>query len=188
MPRSSLVVFAYSRNSRGHATSPARCRLSAAVRRLAPGGMVTFTRVPTLLLSHAATARVTASARPAAASARRALQALRREAKRMLKQDRGGERIDVALPAARGATHLLHRAQRRYGGIALVHQRHGQSRSLLQLRRDLLRLDRARRVVAAIIQREPHHERRRLGRLRAPHDLRDWRTLARAAQNETGWR
>src|SRR4051812_36339288 len=107
---------------RGIATSPARCRLSAAVLRLAPGGIVTFTSVPLALLPQAASiAEQQAIARARRARAKRRMR-LRSEPQRMLQQDRRGERVDVAFAAARRAPHLTHRAQRRRRGVSLVHE------------------------------------------------------------------
>src|SRR5512142_1801329 len=98
---------------RGHATSPARCRLSAAVRTLAPGGMVTFTTGPRVPPPHAASD----AAHHAARTARRAPtpQPLRRESQCMLQKYGGRERVHIALAPARRAAHLTHRAQRRGG-------------------------------------------------------------------------
>src|SRR5512140_1431134 len=183
---------------RGHDTSPARCRLSAAVRTLAPGGIVTFTTGPRALPPHAASDAVH-SARSAARRTRarqlaarpyaaRLLTELRNESQRMLKKNRGGQRVDIALAAASGAAHLAHRAQSGGGGVSLIHERHGKPRSLLELGRDLSRLDRARRVVAAIIERKSDHERRCFGRLRPSHDLRDGWPLARPSHDESGRR
>src|SRR5664279_5092178 len=162
--------------------SPARQRLSDAVRKLAPGGIVTLTGAPGVLLSHAPRSATEQAMRSARQLSRRTL--LRTQLERMLQQNRRGERVDIALSPARRAAHLAHRAQRRCRRIPLVDESHRKSRALLELGGDHARLDRARRVVALIVQRQSHHERRRLGRLRAAHDLRDGRALPRAAHDE----
>src|SRR6478672_7715668 len=116
---------------RGHATSPARCRLSAALRTLAPGGMVTFTTVPRAPLPHAAsTARRT-----------RAWRRLRRESQGMLQQYGRRECVDVAFAPARRATHLAHRAQGGGSGVSLVHECDRKAGAPLELGRDTSSLD-----------------------------------------------
>ena len=87
-------------------------------------------------------------------------------AHRLLKQHRGGERVDVSLPIARRAAHLAHRAERDGGGEAFVEQRDGKHRASRELGGDATAFDGAWRVVAFAVERQAHDDAQRLERRR----------------------
>src|SRR5690348_6100186 len=98
------------------------------MRIVAPCRMFTFTDAPVPLPHAVAATHSAPSANRRSDSAR--------TAKRMLKEHRRRERIDVAFAIARLAAHLAHRAQRVRGRVALVDEIHRLAGTLLDLLRD----------------------------------------------------
>src|SRR4051812_30867327 len=115
------------RNARGQETTPACARVSMAVVKLEPEGMVTRTLSPRDDPPHAL--------RTASAVAHTAIASRRLTWKResMLKKDGSGHGIDVSLAAAGRAAHLADGPECRGGGEPLVHETHGQTGSFLEL-------------------------------------------------------
>src|SRR5690348_17803336 len=122
--------------------NPSLASESAATRNGTPGGTVTRPIGPGGVRPHA-----TISATSTDAATTRAPRVLRSESKRMLQEDGGGERIDIALPPACRAAHVAHRAQRRGRGVALVDERDGELGPLLELGGDVPHFGGARRVI-----------------------------------------
>src|SRR5436190_20013349 len=99
------------RKRRPDRTTPVRSNESLIARRPAPAGMVTRTGAPPLPLQLAAVTRSAAAAR--ARDARMAARTLTsaRTLQRILKDDRGGERVDIRFAVLVRATHLTDGAQ-----------------------------------------------------------------------------
>jgi hypothetical protein len=104
----------------------------------------------------------------------------------MLKEQRGGEGIDVSLSTAGGSAHLANGAKGGGRGVALVNETHGKARPFLDLGGHLAGFGRPRRVVTIAVEGQANDIPLNLELGTAADHLGDRRTLAAATFDEPG--
>ncbi len=158
----------------------ARASESTAALKLDPEGIVTRT-VPSFDEPQPALVATTTAATAG-------MQCLTRKRERMLQEDGGRERVDVAPAAASGPAELADGAKRHGGGVALVHETHGQASAFLELGRNVADFSGTWRVIAIRVERQPDHVPMDLERFPAPDHLGNRRPLPAPTLDEPGRR
>jgi hypothetical protein len=157
--------------------TPALCSDSAAVRIVAPSGIVTLAGAPSPPHPAEANTIETKTAQPA----------LARTPQHMLQQYRGGQRIDIATSVLGSAAEFVHGTARRGGRVPLIDQLDGQARPPLQLDGDPTHFRGAIRIVAVLIQRKAEDEASGVELPGALDELGDRRALAPTPGKEACW-